>query len=215
MALNKRKKINLSLIVIILIIFGIFIYFNYPKIFGDVLYPIEYEDLIVKYAKQYALEPSFIAALIYTESRFNPNATSHVGAQGLMQIMPATGKAIAGRLGEEFGDLYDPETSIRYGTSYIRSLIDAYNLDYNAALAAYNAGSGAADRYVLTRSDASLPLETSAYIKKVNFAQKIYNDLYGGILNAENVLEALKIKEKEEQKSWLTKIFDRFNIFKK
>lgn len=215
MAINKRKRINLLLIFFLIIIFGVFIYYNYPKIFGDVVYPIKYETLIVKYAREYALEPSFVAAIIYTESRFNANATSHAGAQGLMQIMPSTGEAIAGRLGEEFGDLYDPETSIRYGTSYIRSLVDAYNLDYDAALAAYNAGSGAADRYVFTRSDDSLPMETSAYIKKVNNAQKIYNDLHGGILNAQNIAEALKIKEIEEQKSWVEKILDRFNIFKK
>lgn len=209
MAVAKRLVINILITVIILAIVGVMSYFYFPKIFGDLLYPIEYEDLIVKYGKQYAVEPSLVAAIIYTESHFSPVAASGVGAQGLMQIMPATGQAIAGRLGEPFGDLLDPDTNIRYGTSYIRSLIDSYGGDIDAGLAAYNGGSGAADRYVISRSDASLPLETSAYIKKVNSAWKMYEQLYGNILNATNVTEALKVKQEEQQKSWWDKMVER------
>jgi soluble lytic murein transglycosylase len=210
MAVAKRLVVKIVAIVLIVIGFAVILNFFFPKIFGDVIYPMEYEDLIIKYSRQYAVEPSLTAAVIYTESHFDPNAGSHAGAEGLMQIMPATGEAIASRLGEPFGDLFDPETSIRYGTSYLRSLIDAYNLDIDAALAAYNGGSGAADRYVITRSDADIPAETANYIKKVNAAQETYEMLYGDILNAQNVTDALKIKQEEQAKPWYVKLLEKF-----
>ncbi len=214
MAVAKRTAIKIITTVVVLAIVGVAAYFYFPKIFGDILYPIEYEDLIVKYSKQFAMDPALVAGIIYTESHFSPAASSGVGAQGLMQIMPATGQAIAGRLGEPFGDLLDPDTNIRYGTSYIRSLIDAYGGDVDAALAAYNGGSGTADRYVISRSDASLPDETAAYIKKVNSAWQIYEQLYGNVLNASNVAEALKIKQEEQEKSWWDKMLERVGITK-
>jgi len=212
MAVSKRFWLKLAGAIFIVVGIVIILNFFFPKIFGDIVYPLKYEDLIIKYSRQYAVEPSLAAAIIYTESHFNADATSHAGAQGLMQVMPATGAGIAGRLGEPFGDLYDPDTSIRYGVSYIRSLIDAYNLDVDAALAAYNGGSGVADRYVISRSDADLPDETAAYIKKVNSAKLAYEMIYGNILNAQNVTDALKIKQDEQNKTWLQKLLERFNI---
>ena len=215
MAIARRLLITIISIILIVLIVSALVIIYYPKIFGDILYPIKYEDLIVKYSKQFAMDPALVAAIIYTESNFNAGASSHAGAQGLMQIMPATGQAIAGRLGESYGDLLDPETSIRYGTSYIRSLIDAYGGDVEAALVAYNGGSGSADRYIIARSDADIPSESAYYKVKVDNAWKMYNQLYGNILNASNVAEVLKIKQEEAQKSWWDKMLERVGWKKK
>jgi soluble lytic murein transglycosylase len=208
MQTSKRFWVYLGITLLVIVGLTLVTYFFFPKIWGDVVYPIKYEDLIVKYSKHYDVDPTLIAAIIYCESRFNPNATSHAGARGLMQVMPATGRAIASRIGESFGDLYDPDTSIRYGTYYIKAQLDKYGGDVDAALAAYNGGAGAADRYVISRSDASIPRETAGYIKKVNSAWKNYEFLYGNILNATNVAEAMKIKQEEEQKTWWDKIVE-------
>ncbi len=199
-----------------LVVIGLFMitYFFFPRIFGDLIYPLEYEETIIKYSKQYDIDPALIAGIIYSESHFNANAASHAGAQGLMQIMPTTGQAIATRIGEPYGDLFDPETSIRYGTYYIKSLVDKYNGDVDAALAAYNGGAAAADRYVVSRSDASIPAETAGYIVKVNAAWDNYEKLYGNILNAENVAEAIKVKQEEQKKTWFQKILDSFGASK-
>lgn len=210
MQIAKRTWIYIGITLLVIVSLFLITYFFFPKIWGDVLYPLKYEDLIVKYSKQYDIDPALIAGIIYSESRFNPSASSHAGAQGLMQVMPATGQGIAKRIGEPFGDLFNPETSIRYGTYYIKSLIDKYNGDVDAGLAAYNGGAGAADRYVVTRSDASIPAETAGYIVKVNIAWKNYEKLYGNILNAENVTEAIKLKQEEEKKTWFQKIIDSF-----
>lgn len=214
MQIAKRTWFYIGITLAVILALILVTYFFFPKIWGDLIYPLEYEETIVKYSKQYDVDPTLIAAVIYSESHFHPTSASHAGAQGLMQIMPGTGKAIATRIGEPFGDLFDPETSIRYGTYYIESLIDKYNGDVDAALAAYNGGAGAADRYVITRSDASIPAETAGYIKKVNSAWQNYQKLYGNILNAENVAEAIKIKQEEEEKSWFDKILESFS-FKK
>lgn len=210
MQVAKRTWIYIGISLLVVLVLFLITYFFFPKIFGDLIYPLDYEETIIKYSKEYDVDPALIAGIIYSESHFNPNAASHAGAQGLMQIMPATGAAIASRIGEPFGDLFNAETSIRYGTYYIDSLIEKYNGDVDAALAAYNGGAAAADRYVVTRSDASIPAETAGYIVKVNSAWDNYEKLYGSILNAENVAEALKVKQEEEQKSWFQKILDAF-----
>lgn len=210
MEVAKRTWIYVGITLLVVLILFLIAYFFFPKIFGDLIYPLEYEEMIIKYSDEYDVDPALIAGIIYSESHFNSNAASHAGAQGLMQIMPATGAAIASRIGEPFGDLFDPETSIRYGTYYIDSLIEKYNGDVDAALAAYNGGAAAADRYVVTRSDASIPAETAGYIVKVNSAWDNYEKLYGNILNAENVAEAIKVKQEEEEKTWFQKIIDAF-----
>lgn len=211
MEIAKRTWIYVGITILVIIALFLVTYFFFPKVFGDLIYPLEYEDLIVKYSKQYDIDPALIAGIIYSESHFNAGAASHAGAQGLMQIMPATGQAIATRIGEPFGDLLDAETSIRYGTYYIKSLVDKYNGDVDAALAAYNGGASVADRYIITRSDASLPTETAGYIVKVNSAWDNYEKLYGSILNAENVAEAIKIKQAEQEKTWFQKIIESFS----
>ena len=158
-------------------------------------FQLKYVDLIQKYSEEYNLEPTYVAAVIYTESKYRERAVSGVGARGLMQIMPNTAADIANDLGEAFDPnraedlekLYDPETSIRYGCYYLRKLLDTEWADQNpaVALAAYNGGPENAKKwlkeYMLDSSGkiAYIPYpETSNYVKRVLQAQKVYAFLY-------------------------------------
>lgn len=170
----------------ILITFGVtalvllFFYFFYPHVWGELVYPLDYKDLIKKYATERNLRPNFVCALIYSESNFHPDSVSGAGATGLMQIMPGTGAGIAEELGETGytpAKLLDPDTNIRYGTWYIKGLIDKYNGNEDLALAAYNAGVGRADKW----KDGVMPLpyETVFYLQKVKNYEDMYNKVYG------------------------------------
>lgn len=112
---------------------------------------------------------NLVNAVIQQESRGNPNAISPVGARGLMQIMPAT--AMKPGFGIQPIDprtLSDPEVNRRFGTAYLGAMLNRYGGDVDAALAAYNAGPGRADRYAKYGKDPRfLPAETRDYITKV------------------------------------------------
>ena len=104
--------------------------------------PLRHEDIIRQQAAQKGVPADLIAAVIYSESRFR-DQTSHAGARGLMQITPATAKLIeklSGGSTFKFEDLSNPDINIRYGTFYLRYLIDKFGENEVAALAAYNAG---------------------------------------------------------------------------
>jgi soluble lytic murein transglycosylase len=153
-------------------------YFFYPHVWGEVLYPLEYRDLIKKYSLEYQLDPNLVCAVIYTESRFNADSGSGAGAQGLMQIMPATGRGISQRIGEAtMGNLLDAETSIRYGTFHLREQLDTYNNDLDLVLASYNAGGGRAVAWRLYGE--ALPRETAFYLVKVKDIKNTYDTVYG------------------------------------
>ena len=123
--------------------------------------------LIEKYSNQYGLEPTLMLALTEQESAYDPQAVSRVGARGLMQIMPATGKDIARELGVSDYDLNDPETNVMFGTYYLKKMMDRYDGDIDKALAAYNAGPGNVDKY-----NGIPPFkETQKYVKKIKERQ--------------------------------------------
>jgi len=100
-----------------------------------------FEDMIRREAIAVGVDPSLVNAVARTESGMNPAATSRVGAQGIMQLMPATARALG------VTDPYDPAANIRGGATYLRGLLDHFNGNVRLAVAAYNAGPGAVERY--------------------------------------------------------------------
>lgn len=122
-----------------------------------------FEPLVQEHAARHALRPDLVRAVIQVESGYNPRARSPKGAMGLMQLMPATALAFGVR------NPYDPADNIRGGTAYLRQLIDRYGGNEELALAAYNAGASAVDRY-----GRQIPpyAETRNYVKKVSSADR-------------------------------------------
>lgn len=146
-----------------------------PRFLERVRYPLEYEPIIRGHARNYRLDAALIAALIYQESRFRKDAESSSGAIGLMQVLPATAKGIALRTGGtafRTEDLYNPEINIRYGSWYLRHLLDKYG-DVRTALAAYNAGQANVDRWRSEGSGIAFQ-ETREYVDRVLSLRRVY-----------------------------------------
>lgn len=123
-----------------------------------------YEETILFYAKQHSVSPALVKAVIHAESAFNPQAKSPVGAQGLMQLMPATA--------QELGVVspFDPEANIEGGVRYLAQLLNSFNQDVRLATAAYNAGPGTVRRYKGVPAYA----ETQAYVERVAILARRY-----------------------------------------
>ena len=103
--------------------------------------PEQIQKLVGANAAQFGVDPALIKAIIANESGFNANATSSVGAQGLMQLMPGTASGLG------VTNAYDPAQNVWGGTKYIKGLLDRFNGDPKLAVAAYNAGPGAVEKY--------------------------------------------------------------------
>lgn len=121
------------------------------------LFPTAYADVIRAQAQRWGIEEAMVKAVIHTESTFNPAAVSPKGAMGLMQLMPATARRFGVR------SAFDPSENIRAGVQYLAWLLRRYGGDWRLALAGYNAGEGAVDRY---RGMPPFP-ETRHYVEKV------------------------------------------------
>lgn len=115
------------------------------------------EQLIDRVAEQVSLPSELIRSVVSVESNFSPDAVSSAGAQGLMQLMPATAREL------EVADSFDPQQNLLGGSRYLKQLLDKYDGDLDHALAAYNWGQGNVDRKGL----AQMPQETSDYLVKV------------------------------------------------
>ena len=142
-------------------------------------YPLEYDHIVRGHAKNYDLDPALLAAVIYAESRFDPNARSEAGAVGLMQLLPETAKGIALRTGGTrfvVADLRDPEINVRYGSWYLDHLLDRYD-DTELALAAYHAGQGNVDRWRREGLGIAFP-ETRSYVDQVERVRRVYAKAY-------------------------------------
>ncbi|HUA10046.1 MAG TPA: lytic transglycosylase domain-containing protein [Candidatus Acidoferrales bacterium] len=103
--------------------------------------PAQIDALVNENAQAQDVDPALIKAIIANESGFNANATSNVGAQGLMQLMPGTAAGLG------VTDSYDPAQNVAGGTKYIKGLLDRFGGDVRLAVAAYNAGPGAVEKY--------------------------------------------------------------------
>ncbi len=158
----------------------------------EITLPLKHEDIIRQQAADKDLDPALIAAVIYEESRFR-DQTSHAGARGLMQITPDTAAFIARHSGGyrfEQDDLATPQINIAYGSYFLRYLLDHYDGNEGAALAAYNAGIGNVDKWVGEAGgvdsfdvESHVPFpETRAYVENVLDTKGDYHDHYAGDL---------------------------------
>jgi soluble lytic murein transglycosylase len=154
----------------------------------EITLPLKHDDIIRQQAADKDLDPALIAAVIYEESRFH-DQTSHAGARGLMQITPDTADFIAKHSGGDLfeqSDLATPQINIAYGSYFLRYLLDHYEGNEGAALAAYNAGITNVDGWVekaggidsFEADDVPFP-ETRAYVENVLDSRGDYRERYG------------------------------------
>ena len=147
------------------------------------LYPDAYSGEIAKRCKEMDIDKNIILSIIKAESSFNRQAVSSAGAQGLMQIMPSTGRGIARELNIKDFDLQNPQTSILFGVKYIAWLKKIFNNDFDDIAAGYNAGANNVKKWknIIITDDRdnyieNIPFdETRSYILRTRKYFYIYN----------------------------------------
>jgi soluble lytic murein transglycosylase len=156
--------------------------FDVDEVIKELTLPLQHEDVIRQQAAEKEVDAALIAAVIYSESKFSDQESS-AGARGLMQITPEAAKFIEKQSGGttfKLEDLSNPEINIRYGTFLLHELLERYEGDEAAALAAYNAGPGNADKWggaSLKVEDIPFP-ETRAYVEEVLQKRDEYREKY-------------------------------------
>jgi soluble lytic murein transglycosylase len=156
---------------------------DFEKAILEITLPLRHDDVIRQQAAEKDLDPALIAAVIYEESKFREGQRSSAGAIGLMQVQPRTALDIAKHSGATtfvVRDLRDSEINIRYGSFYLSELLDRYEGNEVAALAAYHAGPGNADRWGgsdLAVDEIGFP-ETRKYVDDVLGRRSEYRENY-------------------------------------
>lgn len=184
-----RRRLYLLLTVAILVAAGVIALLPlFRRAIDELTLPIKYASIIRVEARQNRLDPALVAAIIYAETRFNPR-TSSTGAEGLMQIEPATAEFLAHRSGGIYfrvADLSTPKVNIAYGSYYVRYLLNEFHGSEVLALAAYNGGETNVAKWVSAARSAGrvfnvgdIPIsQTRAYVAEVMHAQKQYRSKY-------------------------------------
>lgn len=192
---------------VMLLAVAVFLFFAYTRVhlLQQVRYPLRYSEGIQRYASEYQVNTHLVAAVIFAESLFRPDALSRRDARGLMQILPSTGAWAAERMGlDDFSaeKLFEPALNIRIGTWYLSSLARQFGADLHnpgpelspevlVVLAAYNGGSGNVTKW-LNDTDLSedgitldhIPFyETREYVAKVQRAYQMYRKLYPELMS--------------------------------
>ncbi|MBV9006259.1 MAG: lytic transglycosylase domain-containing protein [Solirubrobacterales bacterium] len=190
-AVVRRRRRNWMIAVVVFAAAGVLVVLTAPlfeKTINQFTLPLAYQDVIREQAADKHLDPALIAAVIYAETKFDPRPSA-AGAQGPMQIMPATAEYLARRSGATtftLSDLGNPQINIAYGSYLLRYLLDRYRGNTMLALAAYNAGETNVDRWLASARSAGHPLtvadipfpETRDYVQKVLDAQRAYRRTY-------------------------------------
>ena len=160
-----------------------------PPAVLEVIFPLDYWPLIKKYSDDNGLDPYLMSALIAQESTFTADVRSSAKAYGLMQLMPATGRLYAQRIGIRpfsTASLAKPDVNIRIGMTYFKNLIQRFG-DTHYALASYNAGERRVSQWISERpgsaqdefiDDIPFP-ETQNYVKRILGTAEDYRSLYG------------------------------------
>ncbi|MEB3028292.1 dephospho-CoA kinase [Parvimonas micra] len=179
------KKILITIITVLIICKALFLGAVY---YGGKNYPINYIEEIQKYSNEYGVDPKVVLAIMRVESNFESDAVSKVNAKGLMQVLPDTAKHVAKLLNVNVNsvDLNDPETNVKFGTYYLKYLMQNFS-NMDTVYAAYNGGIGNVNTWLkdskYSNDGVSLynipSAETKNYVNKVNKALKAYEILYG------------------------------------
>ncbi len=180
---RRRRRLAIGAAgLVVVIVAGVVLEGTINKAIQELTLPLRHEDVIREQSREKNVDAALIAAVIYSESKFS-DSTSSAGARGLMQITPEAANEIerlSGGTTFSLKDLSDPEINIRYGTFLLRELLDRYDGDVVAALAAYNAGPANADKWGgsgLQVEEIPFP-ETRAYVEEVLDKQRAYRNEY-------------------------------------
>ncbi len=175
------RRLGLAVVVLgVLAGVALYVVRSEPAWYLRLRYPLRYEAIVRGHARNYRLDPALLAAVIYTESKFDASARSQAGAVGLMQLLPETAQGIAARTGGAgfvVSDLENPEINVRYGSWYLRHLLDKYG-DERTALAAYHAGQANVDRWRAQGQGVQFA-QTRYYVAKVERLKRVYRKAYG------------------------------------
>lgn len=186
-----KKFITFMIILIILLALGLVLFkiFRVQDGIWKLIYPTKYSEYVEKYSEENGLDKYMVYAMIKAESNFEPDIKSGAGAIGLMQLMEETAVERSNIIDEETietYDLYDPETNIRLGTSYLSYLLGLFDDNIILAVTAYNAGLGNVQEWInsgIIKSDGSdienIPYqETSNYVRKILKNYQMYLKIY-------------------------------------
>jgi soluble lytic murein transglycosylase len=163
-----------------------------PRAALELYYPRPYSDQVLRLAREQSLPPSLVFGIVHQESGFDPAAKSRSGARGLMQLMPSTGKEVARRLGMSFSTqrLFEPEYSLRLGTTYFRQMLGIFDNRVELALAGYNGGPGRIGRLWREQQSAGeidrfleglSIVESRNYVKRILVLAESYRSLYSDL----------------------------------
>lgn len=189
--MEKKTKRNLKTLIIFCLVFLL----SFSMIYGSIhilyrqAYPKKYQSIVSQYSEEFGVDKPLIYSVIRSESRFNPDAVSSIGACGLMQITEETFDWAKSKMDEKdlstYQDIFDPETNIKYGTFILSLLLNEFG-NYKTAIAAYHAGWGNVKQWLNDPehsqdgemvSDIPFP-DTKAYVSQVLSSEKIYKRLY-------------------------------------
>ncbi len=185
-----RRHVVVSVSLVILLIAGYFLVSRGYNYFLKQIYPLKYTEIVEKESTDSGLDPALVYAVIKAESGFDPNAVSHAGAIGLMQLTPDTFDWIQSKSKNDPNlilteDIYSPSVNIRYGCKLLKLLLEKYS-DQRTAISAYNAGIGTVNGWLkdgtISKDGVSLDripyAETSKYVDSVLDNYKKYKNLY-------------------------------------
>lgn len=187
MFLRGRKSFfNIKILIFLLVI--VLVACNYVAI-GKIFYPFPYQETVYANARVNNIDPYLLAAIVKTESNFNPQAVSSQGAIGLMQIMPETALWVVKKHNikqYQPEQLFQAETNVKIGSLYVAELLKEFNNDPVLTLAAYNAGRGNVMEWLNKEhwtgehnTIDQIPFsETRQYIRRVTWHYKVYQYLY-------------------------------------